>query len=144
MLRLKKFKAAVVAIATMAGLAVAVTPAQAADTCTAGGGGKYICDYGVKDHALPNGEKEQFLVGLDYAVWTRWTINKQWTGWVSMGMPDPSGSARAAGSINVRDEQYDGQFKTDIKLRNSNGAIVGKTRPALGTSWSGWDWPNCC
>lgn len=128
----------------MAGLAVAVTPAQAADTCTAGGGGKYICDYGVKNHALPNGEKEQFLVGLDYAVWTRWTISKQWTGWVSLGKPDPSGSARAASDINVRDEQSQGNFRTDIYLRNSNGATVSRTRLALGSGWLSWDFPNCC
>ncbi|WP_443057903.1 hypothetical protein [Streptomyces sp. KLMMK] len=141
---MKKIKAAVVATATLAGLAVAGAPAQAADTCTAGGGGKYICDYDVKDHALPNGEKEQFLVGLDYAVWTRWTINKQWTEWVSMGKPDPLGSARAASNINVTDQQHSGQFRTIIHLRNSNGATVAKIRPELGANWWTWDWPNCC
>ncbi|MFF4579260.1 hypothetical protein [Streptomyces sp. NPDC001389] len=141
---MKKIKAAVVAIATIAGMAVAVAPAQAADSCSAGGGGKYICDYGVKNHALPGGEREQFLVGLDYAVWTRWTINKQWTGWVSLGMPDPLGSARAASSINVTDEQVQGDFRTGIYLRNSNGALVGKVRPALGRGWWAWDFPNCC
>ncbi|MEV4926501.1 hypothetical protein [Streptomyces roseoverticillatus] len=144
MLSLKRIKAAAVAIATLAGLAVAVTPAQAADACTAGGGGKYICDYGVKDHALPNGEKEQFLVGLDYAVWTRWTISRQWTGWVSMGKPDPFGSARATSAINVVDEQHQDGFRTIIVLRNSNGATVSKTRPALGANWWQWDFPHCC
>ncbi|MEX2984264.1 hypothetical protein [Streptomyces sp. C36] len=141
---MKRFKAAVVAIATMAGLAVAGAPAQAADTCTAGGGGKYICDYGVKEHALPSGEKEQFLVGLDYAVWTRWTVGKQWTGWVSMGMPDPFGSARAASGVNVKDEQSQGKLRTIIYLQNSNGATVAKTRDGLGTTWWAWDFPNCC
>ncbi|MFJ8161253.1 hypothetical protein ACIRBY_09990 [Streptomyces sp. NPDC096136] len=141
---MKKIKAAVVAVATIAGMAVAVAPAQAAASCNAGGGGLYICDYGVKDHALPGGEKEQFLVGTDYAVWTRWTINKQWTGWVSLGMPDPLGKARAASSINVTDEQSQGNFRTGIYLRNSNGALVGKVRPALGQGWWAWDFPNCC
>ncbi|MBF6048517.1 hypothetical protein GO001_25475 [Streptomyces sp. NRRL B-1677] len=144
MLRLKRIKAVAVALATMAGLAVAVTPAQAADTCTAGGGGKYVCDYGVTDHKLPNGEKEQFLVGLDYAVWTRWTVSKQWTGWVSMGMPDPLGNARATSKISVSDAQGQGKFETHIVLKNSNGAIVGKTRPDLGANWWTWDWPKCC
>nr|WP_052392559.1 hypothetical protein [Streptomyces roseoverticillatus] len=141
---MKRIKTAVVAIAALAGLAVAGAPAQAADTCTAGGGGKYICDYGIKDHALPNGEKEQFLVGLDYAVWTRWTISKQWTGWVSMGKPDPLGSARAASAINVVDAPSQGEFRTTIVLRNSNGATVSKTRRDLGADWWTWDFPNCC
>ncbi|MDJ0382443.1 hypothetical protein [Streptomyces sp. G-G2] len=144
MLTLKKFKAVVVAVATMAGLVVAVAPAQAADTCSAGGGGQYICDYGVKNHALPNGEKEQFLVGLDYAVWTRWTVSKKWSGWVSMGKPDPFGSASAASDIRVTDSQEQSGFRTNIYLRNSNGAFVGKTRPALGAGWWPWDFPNCC
>ncbi|MEV4502094.1 hypothetical protein [Streptomyces klenkii] len=141
---MKRIKAVVVALATMAGLAVAVTPAQAADTCTAGGGGKYVCDFGVTDHKLPNGEKEQFLVGLDYAVWTRWTVSKQWTGWVSMGMPDPLGYGRATSRINVTDAQRQDKFETHIILRNSNGATVSKTRPDLGTSWWTWDFPKCC
>ncbi|MFI0976062.1 hypothetical protein ACH4SP_03425 [Streptomyces sp. NPDC021093] len=141
---MKKFKAAVVAIVTMAGLAVAATPAQAADTCSAGGGGKYICDYGVTKHSLPNGEKEQFLVGLDYAVWTRWTVNQKWTSWVSMGMPAPVGTARAASSIEVTSGDNQGNFQTWITLLNSNGATVGKMRPALGANWYTWDFPNCC
>lgn len=142
MLRLKKFKATVVAIAAIAGLAVTVTPAQAADTCNAGGGGLYICDYGVTNHALPNGQKEQFLVGLDYAVWTRWTISGQWTGWVSLGKPDPFGSARATNAVKVEDQQVGGDFRTTIYLNNSNGPVVSRTRLALGSGWTPWDWPN--
>ncbi|MEU3313545.1 hypothetical protein ACGFY6_04485 [Streptomyces sp. NPDC048387] len=141
---MKKIKAAAVAVAALAGTAMAVAPAQAADSCNAGGGGKYICDYGVKTHALPGGEREQFLVGLDYAVWTRWTDHKQWSGWVSLGMPDPMGSARAASSINVTEDNSGGTLRTGIYLHNSNGAFVGKVRPALGQGWWPWDFPNCC
>ncbi|MGW7416619.1 hypothetical protein [Streptomyces sp. NPDC054863] len=142
---MKKFKAAVVAIMTMAGMAVAVTPAQAADICTAGGNGKYICDYGVTKHELPTGQKEQFLVGTDYAVWTRWTSNGKWSGWVSLGMPDPmGGSARAASKIYVTSGQDIDGFRTSISLGNSNGATVGRVRPTLGAGWWTWDFPNCC
>ncbi|MFJ8545046.1 hypothetical protein ACIRFH_24030 [Streptomyces sp. NPDC093586] len=145
MFKLKRFRTALVGIAVMAGLGVGVAPARAADTCTAGGGGKYICDYGVTDHALPGGGKEQFLVGLDYAVWTRWTVDKRWTGWVSLGKPDPlEDSARAASEIGVRDRQSQNNFQTDIYLHNSNGAFVGRTRPALGSGWTPWEFPNCC
>ncbi|MDW4918591.1 hypothetical protein [Streptomyces californicus] len=88
---MKRIKAAVVAVTAIAGLAVSITPVQAADTCTAGGNGKYICKYGVTKHDLPNGEDEQFLVGTDYAVWWRITTNGSWSKWTSMGKPDPAG-----------------------------------------------------
>ncbi|MFH8438193.1 hypothetical protein ACH4A3_23590 [Streptomyces sp. NPDC018007] len=144
---MKRIKAAVVAVATMAGLAVSITPAQAADICTAGGKGKYICKYGVTKHELPNGEDEQFLVGTDYAVWWRISTNGSWSSWTSMGKPDPSGGgANAASSITVTDSDTHtpGQFRTNIYLTNSNGAFVGKTRPDLGGGWWPWDFPNCC
>ncbi|MFI8198464.1 hypothetical protein ACIF6K_18340 [Streptomyces sp. NPDC085942] len=144
---MKRIKAAVVAVTAIAGVAVSVTPAQAADICTAGGKGKYICKYGVTKHDLPNGEDEQFLVGTDYAVWTRWTTNGSWSSWTSMGKPDPLGKADAASSIKVTDSDTHtpGQFRTNIYLTNSNGAFVGKTRPDLRAGgWWQWDYPNCC
>ncbi|MGI5335902.1 hypothetical protein ACQEVS_00145 [Streptomyces sp. CA-181903] len=139
---MKRFKAVVVAVVAAAGMSVTVTPAQAADVCSTGGGGRYICDYGVTQHALPKGEKEQFVIGADYAVWTRWTKDERWTGWVSLGMPDPAGSARATSRVTVTDQP--GTSQTAITLRNSNGALVGRTRSVPGASWTPWDFPNCC
>ncbi|WP_307669025.1 hypothetical protein [Streptomyces sp. V2I9] len=141
---MKKIKAAVVTVAAMAGLAVSITPAQAADICTAGGNGKYICKYGVTKHDLPNGEDEQYFVGTDYAVWTRWTTNGSWSRWTSMGKPDPYGKASAASPIKVTDTQTSNQFRTTVHLTNSNGAFVGKTRYDIGLDWQNWDFPNCC
>ncbi|MFF6829407.1 hypothetical protein [Streptomyces longwoodensis] len=144
MVSFKRWKTAVVAVVTMAGLAVAVAPAQATDICDTGGAGRYICDYGIKKHSLPNGEKEQFVVGTDYAVWMRWTTKGQWSSWTSMGKPDPLGTAKAASSIGLDDEQVLGDFRTTIYLTNNNGALVSRTRPYLGAGWFTWDFPKCC
>ncbi|WP_307667524.1 hypothetical protein [Streptomyces sp. V2I9] len=143
---MKRIRTAVVAVAATAGPAVSITPVRAAAIRTAGGNGKYLGKYGVTRHDLPNGEDEQFLVGTDYAVGTRWTKNGSWTRWTSPGKPDPLGKANAASSITVTDSDTHppGQFRTNIYLTNTNGAFVGKTRPDLGTSWQPWDHPNCC
>ncbi|MGJ7419337.1 hypothetical protein AB9128_26190 [Streptomyces cinereoruber] len=141
---MKRLKTAVVAVVTVAGLAAAVTPAQAADICNTGGAGRYVCDYGIKKHSLPNGEREEFVVGADYAVWTRWTTKGTWSSWTSMGKPDPFGNANAASGISLRDEQSLGDFRTTIYLQNSNGTLVSRTRAALGAGWFAWDFPNCC
>ncbi|WP_051702502.1 hypothetical protein [Streptomyces vinaceus] len=143
--RVKRIKAAVIAATAIAGLAVSITPVQAADTCTAGGNGKYICKYGVTKHDLPNGEDEQFLVGTDYAVWWRITTNGSWSKWTSMGKPDPAGGqANAASSITVTDWYSGGELRTSMVLRNTNGATVGKMRLDTGKGWLPWDFPNCC
>ncbi|MCX5409905.1 hypothetical protein OHA37_39460 [Streptomyces sp. NBC_00335] len=68
----KAMKAAVVVAAVVAGLSVSVVPAEASQ-CKGGGGALYICEYGVTEHTVVNGEEEEFLIGLDSAVWTRMT-----------------------------------------------------------------------
>ncbi|GLV83910.1 hypothetical protein Slala03_35990 [Streptomyces lavendulae subsp. lavendulae] len=82
---MKKIKAVVLAAAAIAGLSLATAPAAQASTCEAGGGGLYICEYGVTDHALPGGHKEQFIVGTDEAMWTRHNMDGKWSGWVYLG-----------------------------------------------------------
>ncbi|MFC0601222.1 hypothetical protein [Streptomyces palmae] len=81
---MKKIKAAVLAATVVAGLAVAVTPAQASE-CKRGGG-IYLCEYGVTAQALPDGTTQEFIVGTDRAVWTRTSrTDGSWGGWWSLG-----------------------------------------------------------
>ncbi|MBW5481229.1 hypothetical protein [Streptomyces bambusae] len=81
-----KIKAALLAAAAVAGLAVTATPAQALSYCNAGGGGVYICEYGITSYSFPDGTKQQFVIGADTAVWTRWTnTSGTWSKWLSMG-----------------------------------------------------------
>lgn len=83
-MRVRKFKAALIAAAAVASVAVVATPAEAS-SCSRGGGA-YICEYGVTSYKLPNGTKQEFIVGTDHAVWTRWTDSDgDWSRWQSMG-----------------------------------------------------------
>ncbi|MFQ6144578.1 hypothetical protein ACLMNJ_16100 [Streptomyces seoulensis] len=80
----QKVKAMVIAAAAVASVAVVAAPAQAGN-CSRGGG-VYLCEYGVTSYKLPNGTKQEFIVGTDRAVWTRWNDSDgDWTGWTSMG-----------------------------------------------------------
>lgn len=53
--------------------------------------GTFVCfnnDYknGEVWQYYPNGTKQVFVSGLDYALWTRWDkTNGTWSGWTSMG-----------------------------------------------------------
>lgn len=90
-MKLKRAKAVLVAAAAVAGIAVAATPAQA-DVCNVGGGGRIICEYGVSHYSFANGVKQEFAVGTDYGVWTRWTnTSGKWNAWSSMGGEARSG-----------------------------------------------------
>ncbi|WP_404867404.1 hypothetical protein ACI1MP_01125 [Kitasatospora griseola] len=81
---IRKLKAVVVAAAVAAGVAVSSAPAQASVCSSAGR--EYICEYKVATYNLPNNTKQNFVVGADYAVWTRWTdTNNVWGPWISMG-----------------------------------------------------------
>ncbi|MDJ0383501.1 hypothetical protein [Streptomyces sp. G-G2] len=75
-----------VALAAVAAACLGLTsqPAQAADVCSRGAG-QYFCEYGVTKKTLPDGSKQEFVIGTDNAVWTRWTLSGKWTTWSSMG-----------------------------------------------------------
>lgn len=81
---MKRTKAVAVAVAVAAGVLAATAPAEASE-CKRGGG-RYICEYGVTTKDLPNGERQEFIVGTNQAVWTRWTEpDRGWNRWQSMG-----------------------------------------------------------
>ncbi|MER5966230.1 hypothetical protein [Streptomyces sp. NPDC002057] len=84
MFRAKKLQAALLAVTTVAGLAVSAAPAQAS-TCY-GNGGAYICEYGVSRTTLADGTAQEYVVGTDNAVWAnRARPDGTWKGWVSLG-----------------------------------------------------------
>ncbi|MBB5940347.1 hypothetical protein [Streptomyces zagrosensis] len=63
---------------------MAAAPAQA-DVCNVGGG-RIICEYGVAKYTFDHGVKQEFAIGTDYAVWTRYTDKSgRWNAWSSMG-----------------------------------------------------------
>ncbi|GGV74898.1 hypothetical protein GCM10015535_04430 [Streptomyces gelaticus] len=83
-INLRKLKAAVVATAAVAGVAVAAAPARAS-VCEVGGG-SIICEYGVSVYTFANGTRQEFAIGTDRAVWTRWNDTAgKWTAWSSLG-----------------------------------------------------------
>ncbi|MFJ6050474.1 hypothetical protein [Streptomyces sp. NPDC092307] len=67
--------------------AQAAVPASAAGFCHVSGlGGDYICEYGEAWLTYPAGNRQVFIVGTDFAVWTRWQYaGGSWSEWTSMG-----------------------------------------------------------
>ncbi|MFI8391454.1 hypothetical protein [Streptomyces sp. NPDC085540] len=67
--------------------AQAAAPAAAAGFCHVSGlGGDYICEYGEAWMTYPAGNRQVFIVGTDFAVWTRWQYaGGSWSDWTSMG-----------------------------------------------------------
>ncbi|MFD3875185.1 hypothetical protein [Streptomyces sp. NPDC058623] len=121
-------KAAVVVAAVMAGLLVSVAPAEAAQ-CKGGGGALYICEYGVTENTLYNGEEEEFLIGLDSAVWTRMTHDGDWGAWKSLG-----GVARSG--VTYTETAYG-----TISVWGTDGAVWRRGRTNVTDGWTAWERP---
>ncbi|MEV7544088.1 hypothetical protein [Streptomyces sp. NPDC089915] len=125
----RKFKAAVIAAAALASVAAVATPAEASN-CSRGGG-VYICEYGVTSYKLPNGTKQEFIVGTDRAVWTRWTDSDgDWTGWSSMG-------GRASSTARAYDYDTSDPWTFRVFYYDERGEYWGRNRDHDG-NWSGW------
>ncbi|WP_260610803.1 hypothetical protein [Streptomyces sp. WAC06614] len=124
-------KAVLLTAAAVAGLALTTTPAQAAN-CSLGGG-VYICEYGVTTQNLPNGTTQQFVVGTDSAVWTRWTSTSgSWSGWQSMG-------GRAASKIYIHDGRFpDGDPWTFWVLYHGSDGYAHENGRKHDGNWTGW------
>ncbi|MFE6780290.1 hypothetical protein [Streptomyces sp. NPDC057702] len=134
-MKLKRTKAALVAAAAVAGLAVAAAPAQA-DVCDVGGGGKVICEYAISQYTFKNGVKQEFAIGTDYAVWTRWTnTSGKWNSWSSLG-----GVARSGAEICQlpHDTFY-------ISITGTDGKLWERVRYSYPEgSWSQWERGSGC
>jgi hypothetical protein len=64
----------------------AVTAAANTSTCKDNSyGGTWYCAYGHHSFNLPDGTNQFFVIGTDYAVWTRWRKNGVYSSWVSLG-----------------------------------------------------------
>ncbi|GAA2458376.1 hypothetical protein ABZ776_02700 [Streptomyces sp. NPDC007076] len=125
---MKRIKAALLTAAVVAGMTVAATPAQAVDYCNIGGG-TIICEYGVSTTTLPDGTKQEFAIGTDRAVWTRWTKSGGWTSWTSMG-------GEWYSSVGIRTQQvYPYLFA--LVLKGSDGWLWANWRDS-GGNWTGW------
>lgn len=134
-MRATRMKSAALAAAVIAGLAVSTAPAEAAQ-CRAGGGALYICEYGVTDYQMqyPTGPKEQFLIGMDQAVWTRWTINGTWTGWQSLG-----GIAKSRAVVEQEYQDHGYNHRTWLRVKGADGATWLRIRgPIADPTWTEW------
>ncbi|WP_143196910.1 hypothetical protein [Streptomyces sp. CB00455] len=134
---MKKMKAsaaaAVVAVVGAAGLATSSTPAQAA-TCYGEGESAYICEYGITERPLPDRSLEQFVIGTDKAVWTRYTKHGHWTAWETL-------NGIAQSQVFIESEYVGnplGPFHTTITVVGGDGKPWSRERTYFGGPWSPW------
>ncbi|MBD0711843.1 MULTISPECIES: hypothetical protein [unclassified Streptomyces] len=117
------------AVTAAACLGLATQPAQAADYCSRGGG-LYICEYGFTSTTLPDGSKQEFIIGTDHAVWSRWTLGGKWTNWSSMG-------GYATSPAYVYDYDTSDPWSFNVNVYGSDNGLWTNHRYSGGT-WTGW------
>ncbi|MEV5985288.1 hypothetical protein AB0L85_09730 [Streptomyces sp. NPDC052051] len=127
-MRFRKLKSGVMAIAATAAIFVAAAPAEA-QSCKFGGV-TINCEYTIAEYKFDNGVLQQFVIGTDSAVWTRWTNEQQttWSSWESLG-----GTARS-GVVTQRSWQGDTVL---IGVIGTDGYWWSKYRNLDG-SWNAW------
>ncbi|NXY93265.1 hypothetical protein HYE82_02330 [Streptomyces sp. BR123] len=119
----------------LAGAALTSGTASAAPAPTASGychvsglGGDYICEYGESWQTYPNGQRQVFIVGTDFAVWTRYShADGNWSGWQSMG-------GRAASGVRV---EGNNTWNPTISHVGTDGDRWYRHRLISG-SWTNW------
>ncbi|MGE7390700.1 hypothetical protein ACQKM2_35005 [Streptomyces sp. NPDC004126] len=121
-----------VALTGAASAAPAPAPGQnqaAAGYCHVSGlGGDYICEYGEAWQTFPNGTRQVFIVGTDFAVWTRYSnTGGGWSGWESMG-----GTVRSGVRI-----EGNNSWNPTISVVGMDGERWFRHRLNSG-SWTGW------
>ena len=90
---------------TITKTAVGRLSAAAEQTCTlwvngVNWGGQNYCNYRTPLHYFPNGTVQVFVVGTDYAVWTKWRLlNGAFSSWVSLGGQVRRGNPADLGDI---------------------------------------------
>ncbi|MFD5412108.1 hypothetical protein ACFV4Q_13615 [Streptomyces nojiriensis] len=109
--------------------AQAATPAAAAGFCHVSGlGGDYICEYGEAWLTYPAGNRQVFIVGTDFAVWTRWQYaGGSWSEWTSMG-----GTVRSGVRIDGNNT-----WNPTISIVGMDGERWSRHRLSSG-SWTPW------
>ncbi|MCX4539482.1 hypothetical protein [Streptomyces sp. NBC_01565] len=119
---------------TLAGVAAAApaqaaAPSAAAKYCHVSGlGGDYICEYGESWMTYPAGNRQVFIIGSDFAVWTRWQYaGGSWSEWMSMG-------GKAGSGVRV---EGNNSWNPTISIVGSDGDRWYRHRLDSG-SWTGW------
>ncbi|MFF4262482.1 hypothetical protein ACFY7Y_16730 [Streptomyces virginiae] len=109
--------------------AQAAAPAAAAGFCHVSGlGGDYICEYGEAWMTYPAGNRQVFIVGTDFAVWTRWQFaGGSWSEWTSMG-----GTVRSGVRIDGNNT-----WNPTISIVGMDGERWSRHRLTSG-SWTPW------
>ncbi|WMX43965.1 hypothetical protein [Streptomyces roseicoloratus] len=118
------------AFAGVASAAPAQGPASAAAAhCSVSGlGGAYICEYGEAWHTFPNGTRQVFVVGTDFAVWTRFNNTAgTWSSWQSLG-----GTVRSGVWVDGS-----GTWNPTISVVGMDGERWFRHRLSSG-SWTAW------
>ncbi|MGW2672487.1 hypothetical protein ACWC5F_31115 [Streptomyces sp. NPDC001272] len=127
----RKLKAAAVAATAVASVAVMATPAQAGAAYCSHGGGVYLCEYSPTTRVLPDGTKQDFVVGTDRAVWTRWTDSDgDWSRWMSMG-------GKAYSKVYTYDYDTSDPWSFRMFYYDQQAEYWGRNRDHDG-NWSGW------
>ncbi|MFC5144810.1 hypothetical protein [Streptomyces aureoversilis] len=124
----------VLAGATFSGVASAApaqaaTPKPAVSHCHVSGlGGDYICEYGEAWLTYPAGNRQVFVIGTDFAVWTRWQYaGGSWSEWTSFG-----GKLRSAVRV-----EGNNTWTPTISAVGDDGNRWYRHRLNSG-SWTGW------
>lgn len=130
---MKKMMAGAVVTLIAVGVALAGAPVQAnPGECRMPGGGLYLCKYEPLGRGLPGGGSEQFVVGTDEAIWTRWKAESgPWSDWHSFG-----GVSRS--EVFIESHWEGNKFVTVITHLGTDGKPYSKKRPASGQAWTAW------
>ncbi|WP_125811273.1 hypothetical protein [Actinoplanes sp. ATCC 53533] len=136
--RVKRFIKAVTAMALAAAVVLPAGPVSAAPAAAAAVdvchhatlGGSYICDYGVTTGTLADGRKQVFVVGTNYAVYSRWQLGGgTWSAsWYNMG-----GDVRSPIQLTHNNTNH-----LRIEVTGTDGFRYFRHRNASTEAWSAW------
>ena len=80
--------ASILGLAPSANAATAIPAVASADSSVCQlptYGGRYYCGYGSRSWTFANGTEQVFVIGTNFAVWTRWKSNGNLSSWTSLG-----------------------------------------------------------
>jgi hypothetical protein len=120
---------------TLAAAPVSASAAAAADTSICHDnsyGGDWFCAYGHHSFTFTNGTNQFFVIGPDFAVWTRWrNSSNEYSAWTSLG-----GTIRSSySSADFKVVGCGGQPSVLVVGTNNHWYI--NSRKTTG-SWNGW------
>ena len=118
-----------------AGLVGTGTATAAATTgCSVAGlGGNTICEYGQSWTTWPNGARQVFVIGTNYAVYTRWQEARggRYVAWTSLG-----GKARSGVAVH---RSSSATWTASISVTGTNGNTYFRNRGNTSISqWGPW------